>query len=60
MRHEWNGCYSSSNNPNEIWNQIKSIQSWNAIILNISPTYLKLEKDGSIVDSDLDVYAKHL
>jgi len=36
-----------------------SIQNWNAIILNISPTCLNW-KDGSIVDSDLEIYAKHL
>jgi len=43
-----------------ISNQIKSIQNWNAIILNISPTCLNWKKGGSIVDSDLELYAKHL
>jgi len=44
MRHERNGCYSSWNNPNEILNQIKPIQNWNTIILNISPTCLNWKK----------------
>jgi len=44
MQHQRNGCYSSSNNPNGIWNQIKSIQNWNTIISNISPTYLNWKK----------------
>jgi len=58
MRHERNGCYSRSYNPNEILNQIKSIQNWNPIILNISPTCLNWKKME--VDSDLEIYAKHL
>jgi len=36
---------------------MRSIENWNAFILNISPTCLK---DGSIADSDLEIYAKHL
>jgi len=44
MRYERNGCYSISNNPNGISNQIKSIQNWNALILNISPTCLNWKK----------------
>ena len=58
MRHERNSCFSSSNNPNGILNQIKSIQNWNAIILNISPACLNWKKME--VDSDLEIYAKHL
>jgi len=44
MRHERNGCYSSSNNPNGISNQIKSIQNGKESILNISPTCLNWRK----------------
>ena len=58
MRHERNGCYSSFYNPNGIFNQIKSIQNWNAIISNVFPTCLNWKKME--VDSDLEIYAKHL
>ena len=58
MRRERNGCYSSSYNPNGILNQIKSIQNWNAIILNVSPTCLNWKKIEIV--SDLQIYAKHL
>jgi len=58
MRHERNGCYSTSYNPNVILNQIKSIQNYKAIILNISPTCLIWK--NMEVDSDLEIYAKHL
>jgi len=53
---EW--FYSSSYNPSGIWNQIKSIQNLNAIILNISPNCLNWKKME--VDSDLETYARHL
>jgi len=33
MRRVRNGCYSSSNNLNGIWKQLRSIQNGNAIIL---------------------------
>jgi len=31
----------------------------NANILNISSNLLQLEKDGSIIDRDLEIYTKH-
>jgi len=60
MRHERNRCYSSSYNANGILNQIKSIRNWNAIILNMSPTCLNWKKMEVEVDSDLEIFAKHL
>ena len=60
MRHERNRCYSSSYNSNGILNQIKSIRNWNAIILNMSPTCLNWKKMEVEVDSDLEIFAKHL
>jgi len=44
MRRERNGCYSSSNNPNGISKQVRSIQNGNEIVLNISPTCLNWKK----------------
>ena len=53
MRYERNGCYSSSNNLNKVSNQIRTIQIYFSNLL-------QLQQDGSIVDRDLEIYAKHL
>jgi len=61
MRYERNGCYSSSNNPNARGFQTNYVYSkLKHNYFDYFSKLLKLEKHGSIVDSDLEIYAKHI
>jgi len=53
---ERNGCYSSSNNPNSVSHQIRTIQISIATQgFKYFSNLLQLGKDGSIVDRDLEI-----